>query len=551
MELDHANKMSLLSVGVLVLLLSGVRGSADETDTELDPRSNPEIQHTMTALANITDILELVASEGGVIADDCERQIQTANETLHWLTDQIPRTPLLETAKFFSSAAKAVSACNAYLALRAEMCTQEITLNIFGHLQLQDTLPVSTIQISKIALSTVMQMLTQLSSDAETVVDVEKNVNKTSSDYHHVDGSMSHSNESKLLTPSTDGDDVKECATINPTNCQFSACGNGRGLTRCAFGYAAGVTGGLKGISYVVTNNEDNHRKPSLGSLRYGVNQGGQANGGVWITFARSFEITLTDLLWIRSGTTIDGRGFNVTITGKCIVLCGVSNVILHNFQVSTVGESDTVHIYAGSSRIWVDHLTSTDAKLGLVSVLQGSTDVTISNSYLSNYNFNMLLGASDFDKEDAGMRVSVYRNWFQNSMQRMPHCRWGKCHVMNNLYTNWGYYALGARVGGKIYSESNLFVASRRSEITHWFNGIGTNYDNSIFIKSTKDIFLNGSTLHEFLNPNTTESSDDLNTIYKSDKLYPPAILPATLNKVLPNCVGAVFGQRLLQCST
>lgn len=83
------------------------------------------------------------------------------------------------------------------------MCTQEITLNIFGHLQLQDTLPVSTIQISKIALSTVMQMLTQLSSDAETVVDVEKNVNKTSSDYHHVDGSMSHSNESKLLTPCT------------------------------------------------------------------------------------------------------------------------------------------------------------------------------------------------------------------------------------------------------------------------------------------------------------------------------------------------------------
>jgi hypothetical protein len=56
---------------------------------------------------------------------------------------------------------------------------------------------------------------------------------------------------------------------------------------------------------------------------------------------------------------------------GRSIVLCGVSNVILHNFQISTVGESDTVHIYAGSSRVWVDHLTSTDAKLGLVSVFQ------------------------------------------------------------------------------------------------------------------------------------------------------------------------------------
>ena len=109
---------------------------------------------------------------------------------------------------------------------------------------------------------------------------------------------------------------------------------------------------------------------------------------------------------------------------GRSIVLCGVSNVILHNFQISTVGESDTVHIFAGSSKVWVDHVTSTDAKLGLVSVLQGSTDVTISNCHLSNYNFNQLLGASDFDKEDADMRVSVYRNWFKDSMQRMPHCR-------------------------------------------------------------------------------------------------------------------------------
>lgn len=115
------------------------------------------------------------------------------------------------------------------------------------------------------------------------------------------------------------------------------------------------------------------------------------------------------------------------------MVVCGVSNVILHNFQISTVGESDTIHIYAGSSRIWVDHVTSSDAKLGLASVLQGSTDVTISNSHLSNYNFNMLLGASDFDKEDMDMRVSVYRNWFRDSMQRMPHCRF-ILHPQKNL---------------------------------------------------------------------------------------------------------------------
>lgn len=105
-------------------------------------------------------------------------------------------------------------------------------------------------------------------------------------------------------------------------------------------------------------------------------------------------------------------------------MLCGITNVILHNIQVSALGESDTVHIFAGSTKIWVDHVTSFEAKLGLVSVLQGSTDVTISNSHLSNFNFNMLLGASDNDKEDEDMRVTVYRNWFKDSMQRMPHCR-------------------------------------------------------------------------------------------------------------------------------
>jgi len=113
-----------------------------------------------------------------------------------------------------------------------------------------------------------------------------------------------------------DDEDFQGCHIVNPTTCQFTSCGQGRRLPLCAFGYADGVTGGLRGKSYVVTNNDDDHKKPPPGSLRYGVHQGGQANGGVWITFAGNFVITLTDLLWIKSGTTIDGRGYNVTVTG-------------------------------------------------------------------------------------------------------------------------------------------------------------------------------------------------------------------------------------------
>jgi hypothetical protein len=77
---------------------------------------------------------------------------------------------------------------------------------------------------------------------------------------------------------------------------------------------------------YVVTSDDDNTHNPSPGSLRCGVSLGGSNLGsgisstgaaGAWITFSRDMIISLHDMLWIRSSTTIDGRGFNITIAGK------------------------------------------------------------------------------------------------------------------------------------------------------------------------------------------------------------------------------------------
>ncbi|KAJ7525206.1 hypothetical protein O6H91_17G041800 [Diphasiastrum complanatum] len=328
------------------------------------------------------------------------------------------------------------------------------------------------------------------------------------------------------------------------TTCQFTSCGAGKALTTCAFGFAAGVTGGAQGQSYVVTNSNDDPSNPRLGSLRYGVSLGGNGKGGVWITFERDMVIVLKDMLWIRSSTTIDGRGVNVTITGRSVVVGGVTNVILHNFQINSVGESDTVHIFAGSSKVWVDHLTSFQAKLGLVSVVQGSTDVTISNCYLTNPNFNMLLGASDSDTEDKNMRVTVYRNWFRDSMQRMPHCRWGYCHVINNLYTNWGYYAIGARAHAKVVSENNVFIAARRTEITPWFAGAGNDFDASSTIQSSQDLFLNGSTFHQNVQFGTASAPQ-----YKSAAYYPSINPTSTLTALVKRCAGAQFAIRFLLC--
>jgi pectate lyase len=80
----------------------------------------------------------------------------------------------------------------------------------------------------------------------------------------------------------------------------------------------------------VVVSDEDNVKNPPQGSLRYGVNLGGGSSsssssgtgaGGVWITFARDMIIVLKDMLWIRSATTIDGRGYNVTITSTAATI--------------------------------------------------------------------------------------------------------------------------------------------------------------------------------------------------------------------------------------
>ncbi|KAH9318053.1 hypothetical protein KI387_019822 [Taxus chinensis] len=331
---------------------------------------------------------------------------------------------------------------------------------------------------------------------------------------------------------------------VGGTKCQYSNCGKGKFLSNCATGFAAGVTGGAQGVSYTVSSPQDNPENPAPGTLRYAINLAASNRKGVWITFSHDMVICLKHMLWIKSHTTIDGRGFNVIVTGKSMVLADIHNVILHNFQINGVRDSDAVHIFAGTRTVWVDHLTSFDAKLGLVSVVEGSTDVTISNCHLSNNDFNMLLGASDSDAIDQKLRVTVYRNWFRNSKQRMPHCRWGYCHVLNNLYNNWGYYAIGARAHAKVYSEKNVFCAGRQHEVTPWFRGHSSSLDMSPTIQSTGDLFVNGATFHEFPGSGTLHPPT-----YTHYKHYPPIYPTPGLANLVQHCSGALFGPKLHKC--
>lgn len=174
-------------------------------------------------------------------------------------------------------------------------------------------------------------------------------------------------------------------------------------LASCVKGFGRKTTGGLGGPIYVVTDNSDDDVvNPKPGTLRYGVIQ----DGPLWIIFGRDMVIKLKQELLVNSHKTIDGRGANVQIRGGAgLSLFLVTNVIIHNLKIKdivpkpgglirdskehvglrTVSDGDAISVF-GSSNVWIDHISLSRAKDGLVDVIEGSTGVTISNCHLTDH---------------------------------------------------------------------------------------------------------------------------------------------------------------------
>ncbi|KAG0484604.1 hypothetical protein HPP92_008683 [Vanilla planifolia] len=97
----------------------------------------------------------------------------------------------------------------------------------------------------------------------------------------------------------------------------------------------------------------------------------------------------------------------------------------------------------------------------GLIDAIMGSTAITVSNCHMTNHNDVMLFGASDAYAEDAVMQITVAFNHFGRGLvQRMPRCRWGFVHVVNNDYTHWLMYAVGGSKHPTILSQGNRYIA-------------------------------------------------------------------------------------------
>ncbi|KAL6559342.1 hypothetical protein OROGR_004459 [Orobanche gracilis] len=308
------------------------------------------------------------------------------------------------------------------------------------------------------------------------------------------------------------------CGTDNPIDdcwrCVSSWSENRQRLADCGIGFGKDAIGGRGGDIYVVEDSSDDDAvNPKPGTLRHAVTR----DAPLWITFQRDMTIKLKQELIINSFKTIDGRGSSVHISGGAgFTIQSVTNVIIHGLYIHdivqtgnamvrsneghfgwrTVADGDAISIF-NASHVWVDHCSLSKAKDGLVDAVQGSTYITISNNYFTNHNEVMLLGASDAQTEDKNMQVTIAFNHFgEGLIQRMPRCRLGYFHVVNNDYTHWKMYAIGGSAQPTILSQGNRFVApddQTAKQVTHHNDATEDQWKDWNW-KSAGDQYLNGA---------------------------------------------------------
>ncbi|XP_010527872.1 PREDICTED: probable pectate lyase 3 isoform X2 [Tarenaya hassleriana] len=278
-----------------------------------------------------------------------------------------------------------------------------------------------------------------------------------------------------------------KCVAYNPIDrcwrCDPGWSKNRKKLADCALGFGRKTTGGKAGPYYVVTDaSDDDLLNPKAGTLRHAVTR----EEPLWIVFAKSMVIKLQQELIMTSDKTIDGRGVRVHITGGAgFTLQFVNNVIIHNiyiknivpgngglirdsethFGLRTRSDGDGINIF-GATNVWIDHVSMSHCSDGMIDAIQGSTGITISNCHLTDHQEVMLFGGTDKDVIDKKMQITVAFNHFgKRLVQRMPRCRYGLIHVVNNDYTHWEMYAIGGNMNPTIISQGNRFIAPPNEE--------------------------------------------------------------------------------------
>jgi uncharacterized repeat protein (TIGR02543 family) len=277
--------------------------------------------------------------------------------------------------------------------------------------------------------------------------------------------------------------------------------------TQCnAVGWASqngGVTGGGSATPTVVTSYTDLKTAITSSSVKV-VHISGT------ITIPSGGRISFQD----QSGKTIYGLpgsrlvSNNLTKDSSGIIYVKrCSNIIFRNVTLEGPGAYDTDGwdnmTLDASTNIWVDHCEFQDGMDGNLDIKNASDYISITwckfiynkapvpggSGGSNDHRFSNLFGSSDGATGDRGhLRVTMQHCWWaQGCKARMPRVRFGKVHVVNNVFNSTvAAQCVMAGFEADLLVESNVFenVASPIDRMDNTFTAI-TSRDN-IFTNTT-----------------------------------------------------------------
>lgn len=177
------------------------------------------------------------------------------------------------------------------------------------------------------------------------------------------------------------------------------------------------------------------------------------ATGPRVIRFDLDGVIALAAPLLVPSNVSIDGRGHQVTLTGKGLILVGSDDVIITNLAIEDVGPNSEDGLRIGdpagpSERVVVDHVTfrATTQSRGdsanvdeAISVVFGSRDITLSWLKIEGWEKFILIGNGDAPQSvDSAITVSMHHILTSATGRRHPQARYGVIDMWNCFYDDW-----------------------------------------------------------------------------------------------------------------
>jgi pectate lyase len=216
--------------------------------------------------------------------------------------------------------------------------------------------------------------------------------------------------------------------------------------------------------------------------------------------------------------------GSNKTIAGICgaeihghVEMSGSVNVIVRNIKIVGYGVGDcsldpnydsskgcssgqdAISLQKDAHNVWFDHCDISDGTDGNLDITNGADFVTVSwtkfhytprtdnggsdSTGASGHRFSNLVGGGDGVTGDAGkLNVTWHHNWWaDNVVERQPRVRFGKNHILNNLYTSTsGSYCVRAGIEAQILVENNAFIGVKNPQEFNSTTDQGTAYITS-----------------------------------------------------------------------